>query len=572
LIKTITRHHFILLYLLGYSVSFSAQDVEAVLKADPIKINGGISLSSSFYNISGAEGRQPPFYTTLNANLNLTLFDVVSAPFSFSYSPNARDFSLPFQQRQPFNQLGISPSYKGITAHLGFRSINFSEYSYSGTNFLGVGAEIDLKDSKWKYAFFFGRLVKAIEDTTNLSNANQQVIAGYDRFGTAIRLKYDEGKGNSTQLVVFRAWDNAASLNIPENFVDSPKDNLIFSINSTRKLTSKLSYNIEYALSLLTRDTEASEESNLSGFSFLNNIPLFTFRSTSSANSAFKSKLTYNLKVIQLGVGYRRISPEYESLGIPFINNDIEDITGSVAWRMFANKVSISTSGGVQRNNLDGAKNAVNRRLIASINTTYSISKKLTANANVSNFNTSVTRTRIEGLDSLDFFQVARNVTLGTNYKLIANQNTVQSIGATGNFQGVTGLDENNSTVYVANLNYSMSFPKIGFTSAVAFNYNVNSFQGLDNPGLGTTLTLSKTLFKKELRTNLSVSQLSFVNGGTIVDRTLNIRPSLSYTFNKKHQFSFNYNLIQKENNPNNINFTESRAVIQYGYNFSSKK
>ena len=85
--------------------------------------------------------------------------------------------------------------------------------------------------------------------------------------------------------------------------------------------------------------------------------------------------MSYSLKIAQITLGYRRIDPDYESLGIPFINNDVEDITASLSWRMLANKIAISTSGGLQRNNLDNTKNAINRRIIGSVNVNYNINK-----------------------------------------------------------------------------------------------------------------------------------------------------------------------------------------------------
>ncbi|MEQ8338575.1 MAG: hypothetical protein RIA62_14560 [Cyclobacteriaceae bacterium] len=41
--------------------------------------------------------------------------------------------------QQPFNQYGMSPTYKNVTAHIGFRSMNFSRYSLAGHLFLVPG-------------------------------------------------------------------------------------------------------------------------------------------------------------------------------------------------------------------------------------------------------------------------------------------------------------------------------------------------------------------------------------------------------------------------------------------------
>ena len=135
------------------------QDIEAIIKADPLKVTGGLSTTTTFYHAEGTiPSSRPPFYSVFNANLNLNFFGLVSAPFQFTYSPQQNDFSYPFQNLQPFNQMGISPKYKGYTAHIGYRSMHLSKYSFSGNRFMGGGFEVANKGSKWIYGGFYGRL------------------------------------------------------------------------------------------------------------------------------------------------------------------------------------------------------------------------------------------------------------------------------------------------------------------------------------------------------------------------------------------------------------------------------
>ncbi len=566
------RHLHIAILLIGTLIitNVQAQDIEQITKAKPVAVSGSLSASSSFYNINGAPDRQPPFFWSMGANLNFTFFGLVSAPFSFNYSPQGDRLSYPFQRLQPFNQMGISPTYKGITAHIGYRNMSFSNYTLSGSNFMGGGIEIKRKNSKFEYTAMFGRLARAIQDTALLVNNPQPIISGYTRLANAYKLKHRDKSGNTTEVILMKAWDNESSLVIPKELVEAPQDNFVVSTTTNRKITKKLSLNVEYALSMLTRDASSSEANNLNNYSFLNNLgPLFKYRSTTSTSGALNSGLSYNLGKAQAKLTYRRISPNYISLGIPFINNDLEEISTSLAWRMLKNKLNINTTGGVQRNNLDRAKNAINRRLIGSLNTSYAISKKWTATANFSNFNTSVTKVRINTLDSLNYYQLTRNLTIGTNYRLKQTKKSIHGITVNYSSQLVNDIAENNSSLHMTNAGYSMSFPEKGLNSSIAANYNANSHIGLENPGYGATLSLGKKLFKKKVDLTMAVSQLNFSNSGQVVDRTQNVRTSIRYTLKKKHSTSLNLNYIDKVNVLQNIDFTEYRITLQYGYNFS---
>ena len=137
------------------SSSLWSQDIEALVKATPLSISGGINVNANYYNNQGGNSIQPPFFYTVGANLNLNFFGIVSAPLSFRYSPTGNQFNYPTVKRQPFNQMGISPKYKWLTVHLGYRSMNFSKYTYSGARFFGGGIEVKPQKIKLNGGVFF---------------------------------------------------------------------------------------------------------------------------------------------------------------------------------------------------------------------------------------------------------------------------------------------------------------------------------------------------------------------------------------------------------------------------------
>ena len=99
--------------------TITAQDIEQVNLKKPIQLSGTINLQLESYSANGIDNRKKPFSWMISGTPVLTILGV-QMPFSFLFSN--------FENRyyQPFNQYGISPKYKWITVHAGYRNIQFS--------------------------------------------------------------------------------------------------------------------------------------------------------------------------------------------------------------------------------------------------------------------------------------------------------------------------------------------------------------------------------------------------------------------------------------------------------------
>src|SRR5688500_5438389 len=123
------------------AVSSHGQNLESIGKEKPIKISGGIAANQIFYTASGIESRRDPYSYFLTGNINFGLYGW-NVPLSFSLSNQNVSF------QQPFNQYSIHPSYKWITAHVGYTSMMFSPYTLSGHIFKGAGVDLT-PGEKW---------------------------------------------------------------------------------------------------------------------------------------------------------------------------------------------------------------------------------------------------------------------------------------------------------------------------------------------------------------------------------------------------------------------------------------
>ena len=105
-----------------------AQELSTLKDQKPFAINGSLGLSSSFYNVSGIPERQSPFSYGINASATISVYGI-SMPFSLTWYNHSKKGSF----YQPFNQFGISPTYKWLKVHLGYRNLTFSNSPSAAT-------------------------------------------------------------------------------------------------------------------------------------------------------------------------------------------------------------------------------------------------------------------------------------------------------------------------------------------------------------------------------------------------------------------------------------------------------
>ena len=132
---------FFLFLLFIYPQLLHSQNLEKLGKKDMVGVSGGLNFNSIFLNSNNPYSTRDPFSWYLNGNLNISVLDW-SIPFTYSYSNQHGTYT------QPFNQYGITPTYKWIKTHAGWCNMNFSQYTFSGHPFLGGGVELTPKIGK----------------------------------------------------------------------------------------------------------------------------------------------------------------------------------------------------------------------------------------------------------------------------------------------------------------------------------------------------------------------------------------------------------------------------------------
>ena len=552
----------------------SAQNLESIGKEDALTVSGGINVNQVFYTASGTEDRRDPYNYFLSGNLNFNLYGW-SAPFSFSYSNQNSTF------QQPFNQYGLSPTYKWLTVHLGYRSMNFSRYTLGGHLFLGVGADV-VASKKLKVSAMYGRLQKAVElDTTKAVN-----LPAYKRMGGGAKVTVG-GSKHSGDFVFFRAADEASSLTTdPEAQGILPEENFVVSMGGKTTVMKGLTFAGEIAYSAITID--ARSENTESGKIYDGLDFVFQPKVSSAYYRAMNAAVQYAFSKYTIGVAYERVDPGYRTLGAYFFNNDLENIALTHTARLLNQKLSLNARAGLQRNNLDDQELSTMNRLSGSLNVNYQVTPKFSTSAGYSNFSTVVNFqtpeqqlnqvTPYDNLDTLNYQQISQNATFGTNFLLGQNKERSQNLNVNFSYQQTDdeqgGKEQASGTQYYnVNAGYSLSLVPRNLTLSVAGNTNISQSTAGENLIFGPSFSVRKSLKDNKLAVSGTLSYNNSRLNGTLTSRVVNLRLGGNYTLLEKHQFTLNVTSVDRftPSNDNIAKFRELVAELGYNYNFSSK-
>lgn len=539
-----------------------AQDLSNVEELKPLQVNGGVSASGVWYGTQNLPLQRPEWFWVVNANLNLQIYGV-AAPFTATFTSQNSEFA------QPFNQFGISPKYKWVTGHLGFRSMQFSEFTMGGLLFLGAGVEVEPEKTRWKGKAMYGRMAKAIPIANGPEIANND--PAYERWGYAAQVGYrlDIGEVN---LTIFKAKDDPNSIDI-DTLPLTAQENFVWGVNTNLNITPKLNFQGEFAMSAYTWDIS---QPTIGGddFGYANNFRAFIAPNSSTvSNGAGTGTLTYNLKSSSVGFTYRRVGPNYRSMGAIYLNNDLENYTVNVGTSMFQKKLNLGGNIGIQRNNLSGEQLTSDNRIIGSVNASYLLTKKVTLSGNYSNFRSSNTPSAANIQDTIRFLQVTNNYGVMATYST-GNENINHAINLSGNYQKADALQEggvqtvsDGSEFYNSYASYNLGFPKqkLVFTGAMNFNRFVAATGFTD--AYGPTLGISKVVWKDKISNSLAITYADNFQDGAYLNNNISFLYSVNYKVDKFNTLRLDGRYLTRQS-AGGIRGSETQFGVTYAFNF----
>lgn len=478
-----------LLLLFFAASALRAQDLssEAVR---PFTLTGTLVTAAEHYDIPGMNTQRPKNSGRLYFNPTMTIYGL-QLPFSFLLSTQERNFN------QPFNQFGVSPTYKWLTLHGGHRSLRYSEFTLSDAMILGGGAEVQA--DIFRVRGMYGRFRRAVEEDSTTG-----VLAVYKRMGYAFGAGVGD-KETYIDLNVLHAWDDSTSLERPRALANvRPAENVVGGVNGRLPLDEgRIVFDGEFAASMVTRDTDQPEVAN-------EDVPDAVFANTrysSRLNYAWRGGATYNAPLWSLRLEYARVEPEYETMGAIYTQNDYEDITVKPSFRLPDGTLRVGAAIGWRHDNLFDDRLVTTNRVIGSANATWAPDPMFNIDGNYSNYSMSSADGAVTVNDSTRLDNVSESWSISPRLSITGSgaQHFLMLLLTRQAFTDenlLTGTNSDND-VLTALLSYTLGFASgYGFSTAFVFTEVHTVF--LTNIVRGLTLEANRAFFDNTLNASLS--------------------------------------------------------------------
>ncbi len=423
-----------------------AQDIENITKQKPVDFSGSVSLRLNTFSTTDTLSRRNPFFWTLSGNPTLSLYGI-TLPFSFTFSEKQSDF------RQPFNYFGVSPYYKKFTLHAGYRTVYFSDYTLSDHMFLGGGVEA--KPSIFRLAFVYGRFSKAIEPITD-TLIQDYSVPSFTRKGFAAKFGLGNEK-NYADLILLSIHDDSTSLKNTEGSGLTPQENLVLGLKTHQVFAKIITMDVDVGGSAYTYDILSPDLSS-GDTRFPRALKIFLTPNVSTELlTAGKASLGVRFKKFGIKLNYRRVEPDYQSMGTYYLNTDIENITLAPSVILLKSKLRLSGSIGYKKNNLFNTKVNNTYQRANSIMISFVPSSKWGVNLNYSNYNMNQKRNVELVRDTLVLEQFTNNVSGNTFFKF-GTKTHRQNLSVAIAYLGLSDNSTAASTNAVKSLNPTISY------------------------------------------------------------------------------------------------------------------
>lgn len=560
-----------IIFLIFVRVVLFSQDISTFRKGSLFDKSASLSLGYQANTQDRDTQRvgSNTFFASLRGTLSMA---GIQMPLNLTY----RSGQLAGGFDNPFIRFGVSPSYKWVKLHLGHRQMHFSNYSFNGMTFRGVGLEVN--PGILRLAGFKGYLQTPNYIQDSLA-AYANLVQKFQRDAYGVKL----GIGNNNNFLdiyFFKAKDKFDSVNKGEFFrtIFPPAENLV--IGSKGSLNIFKALHIEYNLDLstvtnnqLSRFDTIQDETSKKIIDIVDGF--ITTNNTTRSGLAYDGSINYKKRIFNIGVKYRQIDQNYKSFGMHYTLDDITQTTINTGLRLFKSKLNVNATYGVQRNNINQIKRNTSLRKVYNISTNIMISKTGGINATISNF----ALDQRPGLTAInDTFRLIQQTSVITISPYLRWGNTTLHHGIIASFNKNQVVDA--SPVIVSNREGSTQIISLSYTldhkkSKSGFNLHLtqsnDKFNGIDLSRTGGSLGLRKTFEKSKLSLNVTGSYQKLRNeltdDGQVFSATLFVVLPVSNAGNLNLRTGF----IDKSSVATR-SFKEINIGCNFNYSFFTKK
>lgn len=554
---------FMFLFCIGFLWNTSyGQDIESVNSKKPIKVSGFVNLGSSFIDDNRQDFFQKPLGYFGTLGMNLSIYESINVPISFTYSDQQTTFSRP-----SFRTFGLSPTYKWLTIHAGYRNFSISPLLLSGSMIKGYGIEV--KPGIFQVSLFKGDFNHEYNFGYNYNIISENDIQVYRR--KVLGGKVAIGKGDSYFNIGFMKIQDdeesgdALALDTLSIF---PQENFGISSSGGFRLFNKVSFEANLAGSVLNSDVNSDP---ISADKLLEQIskPFINLNESTRVALAYDGLIRLQLGRTSLGFKYRHVDPGYETLGYVFLQQDINDYTFFFSTALLRSKLIINANVGFQYSNTRDYFTQNNARAIYNGSISWMISPSVNWTGTYNNYNSEGSLTITEVVDSLQITTNNTGISNSINYRFGSKENkhTINLNHSLNSFQLLQeGKPTSKNNTSNLSLSWSLRNKPSGFTIGLALkslSFTGPEMSSIDRKGI--SLRLKKELSKKfsiAFRPSYDINYTNDSKDGHV----LNLKARSMYRISPKSSFNFIVNYRNR-----NTEITNPFSQIRISSSFNSR-
>ena len=547
----------------------SLSQPDSTRSAQPaLLLTGDVELTKSVSVMRGQEGtfvQHTPWYLT--ANLVLTTRGGWTIPLQGLWSSPING------HRQAYNAIGVSPRYRNwLTLHGGYRNLEFSPFTLAGHTVLGAGFE--LNPGLLRVGLLVGRFNKAVAPSA--TDADQ--VVAFERTGYCARIGIGTDR-TYLDVIFLNAADDARSIRPDSLSYLTPAQNVVLGLSGRIRANKKLTVELDAAGSVYTSDTHAEPQRAATvdrRFWYVNYRNgyrhLIRVNSSTSFRTALQASLNYRLKWADLRLRYTRVEPGYQSMGVNYLQTDIERVTVAPTVRLVKNRLQLRSSVGWQHDNLTAQKRTRTDRLIGSASASYTSDDNLTLDLSVSNYGL---RQRAGYRPLNDTTRLAQNnrTLSGSVFKSWTRQGQLHTLNGSMMYQALQDLtpltaDNNHRQNWTYTVSYTKQNPAAGLDLNFGYTYTLSQATAMSFLFHGPTMSVEKKLFINKLSALLTGSYLKnkqILAGEQQPGFTMNYTLICAYQPTPVHRLSISSTVSI---NRGGQSYLQQQGIVQYTVSF----
>lgn len=347
---------------------------------------------------------------------------------------------------------------------------------------------------------------------------------------------------------------------------------MVLGISSKFSFLKHFVFDMDVSGSIYTRNVLSDTVKNLKldKVDFIKD--LITLNASTQLLMAAQTSIGYSASSYDVRFKYRRVDPDYKSMGAYYFETDVQNYTVEGMLRLMKGQLQLGGSFGLQNDNILHDKAVRSNRKIGAANISFN---KPDYGFDLRYTNFGITQDR--GLNPIiDMFRVARtNHNLSTVLRYSINDEYLsQGFVLVGNLQSLVDLNEltkpnSKSNSKTVNLSYQLGLPKKSFSVNANLSYTVAEVTFGKSIFYGPTLGINQMLNKGNLGLNASVSYQLQRNNSIDAGNIFNANFNGSYRLGKRDAANLSLNYLKSNSKDITLpSFNELRSNLGLTHSF----